>query len=234
MRKFIFLFCVLFVSTQQVFASNNILEEKYKELADLVDKDINFVKESVSKIESNLTELQIVQQLIDEVNENYSIIDNSNQNNQISLFTLGNALTGAIFYYPAYTAGVNHGHVGIYVSNYEIAEAPGGNNTTQVIDAQYATMVEGQTDIYIVNAATTAQKNNAGSWARSIANLNLPYNDAFWSNKYCKTTDYYNCSQLVWCAYKQTSNIDLDSNLGFGVYPNDIISSSSLTYARTD
>ena len=102
MKKFILLFCVLFVSTQQVFASNNILEEKYKELADLVDKDINFVKESVSKIESNLTELQIVQQLI----------------------------------------------------------------------------------------------------------------DAFWSNKYCKTTDYYNCSQLVWCAYKQTSNIDLDSNLG--------------------
>lgn len=122
MKKFIFLFCVLFVSTQQVFASNNILEEKYNELADLVDKDINFVKESVSKIESNLTELQIVQQLI----------------------------------------------------------------------------------------------------------------DAFWSNKYCKTTDYYNCSQLVWCAYKQTSNIDLDSNLGFGVYPSDIISSSSLTYARTD
>ncbi len=139
MKKFIFLFCVLFVSTQQVFASNNILEEKYKELADLV-----------------------------------------------------------------------------------------------YIDAQYATMVEGKTDIYIVNAATTAQKNNAGSWARSIANLNLPYNDAFWSNKYCKTTDYYNCSQLVWCAYKQTSNIDLDSNLGFGVYPSDIISSSSLTYARTD
>ncbi len=36
-------------------------------------------------------------------------------------------------------------------------------------------------------------------------------------------TNSYNCSQLVWAAYKSTDpNVDLDSDGGPGVYPTDI------------
>ena len=71
------------------------------------------------------------------------------------------------------------------------------------------------------------------NWARELALLSRPYNDAFWANKSCETTDNYNCSQLVWCAYNAITTINLDYNGGFGVYPNDIISSNNLTYATT-
>ena len=73
----------------------------------------------------------------------------------------------------------------------------------------------------------------AADWARELALLSRPYNDAFWANKSCETTDNYNCSQLVWCAYNAITTINLDYNGGFGVYPNDIISSNNLTYATT-
>lgn len=103
----------------------------------------------------------------------------------------------------------------------------------QDIESQFVTVVQNETDIYIVSSATNSQKLGAADWARELALLSRPYNDAFWANKSCETTDNYNCSQLVWCAYNAITTINLDYNGGFGVYPNDITSSNNLTYATT-
>lgn len=85
----------------------------------------------------------------------------------------------------------------------------------------------------LIEEVTNSQKLGVADWARELALLSRPYNDAFWANKSCETTDNYNCSQLVWCAYNAITTINLDYNGGFGVYPNDITSSNNLTYATT-
>ncbi|MEG0021517.1 MAG: hypothetical protein RSB77_01410 [Bacilli bacterium] len=231
--KILFTIFILTLSTGNVKSAESSLESKYEEFSKLVNQDISFIKTTIASMETNYVEEEILDQIIKEVKEQKKL--NINPTNKISTraSSLGTALPGAIFYYPAYTSGVNHGHNGIYTKNDEIAEAPGGSNLTRLVPVNIANFSPGETKVYIVNVATTEQKNLSAAWARRMALKARPYNDAFWSNKSCNDSDNYNCSQLVWCAYNDTSNIDLDSNLGFGVYPSDIIASGKLTYAAT-
>ena len=205
------------------------LEKKYEFFSKMVEQDIEFIKNKINLIKGEYTESEVLDKLIEEVTNNKINTSRSSYN----YTSLGTALPGAIFYTPAVTSGINHGHVGIYVSNDKIAEAPGSNYYTRVIESRFVTVVQNETDIYIVSSATNSQKLGAADWARELALLSRPYNDAFWANKSCETTDNYNCSQLVWCAYNAITTINLDYNGGFGVYPNDIISSNNLTYATT-
>ncbi len=83
----------------------------------------------------------------------------------------------------------------------------------------------------------------AAFWASCVSKLNKPYDYDFLDNKsdyyrvrvgdhnnpqyvYYPESDAFNCSELVWKSYKKSSGIDLDSNGGLGVYPNDIKNSN--------
>lgn len=58
----------------------------------------------------------------------------------------------------------------------------------------------------------------AAGWAMS--KLGAGYNTDFpWNRTFGPT---FNCSQIVWAAWKATKGIDLDKDGGWGVYPADL------------
>lgn len=139
---------------------------------------------------------------------------------------LGNgSRVGDVFWSPASTLFIQHGHSGIYYSMTTVIEAPGtGQNSraTSPLKLQVGSGAQKQ-----VVETTQANRNAAANYAFNYL-LNKPYNMNFANNKYVPASSY-NCSQLVWGADKKATGIDLDSNGGYGVYPADIRNSSLTT-----
>ncbi|GAB3174664.1 hypothetical protein GCM10027059_47220 [Myceligenerans halotolerans] len=134
---------------------------------------------------------------------------------------------GDVFWSPSSTAGVEHGHDGIYYTTSSIVEAPGTGELSRLVSAAQRYVPEGSLKQAV--SATTAQRESAADYAHD-AMLGREYNVIFWANK--SYDGAVNCSQLVWATYHATSGIDLDGNGGWGVYPNDIRDSSlTSTYA---
>lgn len=125
---------------------------------------------------------------------------------------------GDIFYSSNSTIGIPHGHTAIYVSHYTYVEA-----TTPYVRLVQANMKEAPRPVYKYYVGWSWQspnKHKAANFARS--KIWKSYNYFFWNNKTVHANSY-NCSQLVWAAYKSTDpNVDLDSDGGPGVYPTDI------------
>lgn len=136
---------------------------------------------------------------------------------------------GDIFYSPASTLFIEHGHSGIYSATDVIVEAPGIGKTSRHINARSLTVSSGTQIQYVT---VSQERRNAAATYAYLKMRDKPYNALFSDNKYVPAVRY-NCSQLVWGAYKATSNVDLDSNGGFGVYPADIRDSSVTVTYRT-
>ncbi|MFV0499865.1 MAG: hypothetical protein ACK5NF_07590 [Bacilli bacterium] len=70
------------------------------------------------------------------------------------------------------------------------------------------------------------------SWAASKEKR--PYDFDFANNKQFTAAEdlKYNCSELVWKAWKTKAGVDLDSNGGSGVYPNNIKDSSRTKFVK--
>lgn len=137
-------------------------------------------------------------------------------------------------------------HVGLYTSVTEIVESmpkPGVQFLPISDSRTYQAVVQNPADgvndscILVVNTSM-ANVNKAVDWAFTVP-AGTPYDYDFLDNK----TDYYavmeggiavtksendafNCSELVWKSYKKGANIDLDSDGGPGVYPDDIKNST--------
>ena len=74
--------------------------------------------------------------------------------------------------------------------------------------------------------ATTRSRQSAVNWAKGKLGKSYAYTV---NNKSCGNNDY-NCSQLVWCSYKETTEgRDLDSDGTWFVSPSDI-KNSDWTY----
>lgn len=141
---------------------------------------------------------------------------------------LGSALRkGDLFWTPSSTAGIEHGHAGIYYTTTSVVEAPGAGEVSRLVPASERYVAPGARKQEV--AATTAQRDVAADHANGSM-LGRDYNFIFFANK---TYDGpVNCSQLVWAAYRAATGIDLDGNGGWGVYPNDIRDSPLVsTYA---
>lgn len=125
---------------------------------------------------------------------------------------------GDVFWSPAATLFIQHGHSGIYYSKAVVVEAPGLGKNSWSIYAKSVRVGSGTQKQHVL----TTQKNRdaAANYAYRYMR-NKPYNNVFFDNKHVPSSSY-NCSQLVWGAYKKASNIDLDGNGGLGVYPVDI------------
>ena len=133
---------------------------------------------------------------------------------------------GDVFYTLSSTAGVNHGHSGIYSYTTKIIEA---NPSTGVAERWHTSVkvASGTHKQYV--STSQANRNKAADRARTYRGRGYNYNFAF--NKTANGS--MNCSQVVWAAYKTATGIDLDSNGGHGVYPADILNSRyTVTYQR--
>ncbi len=80
------------------------------------------------------------------------------------------------------------------------------------------------------NRYNLATRGKVINWAQS--KLGRPYDKGFSNNKKFTSSEdeKYNCSELVWKAWKSEVGLDLDSNGGLGVYPNNITNSSRTKY----
>lgn len=106
-----------------------------------------------------------------------------------------------------------------------MVEAPGAKKTVRSISASLVQVGSGakkqKVDTY------QSRRDSAANWA--YGKRGKAYNYVFYDNKYIEST-VYNCSQLVWAAYRKYGN-DLDSNGGLGVYPSNIRDSGlTITY----
>lgn len=88
--------------------------------------------------------------------------------------------------------------------------------------------------VHLTVETDQATRDRAADWAEGKATetyfeSGAGYNYNFAFNR--RAGDTYNCPQLVWAAYGDASqgNIDLDSNKGTGVYPQDIRKSELVT-----
>lgn len=133
---------------------------------------------------------------------------------------------GDVFYTPSSTAGVNHGHSGIFSYKTWIVEA----NPSSGVAERWHTSVKVASGAHKQYVSTSqANRNKAADRARTYTGRGYNYNFAF--NK--TANGRMNCSQTVWAAYKTATGIDLDSNGGHGVYPADIPNSGyTVTYQR--
>lgn len=138
---------------------------------------------------------------------------------------------GDVFYSSNSTAGVQHGHNGIYVTSTSYVEAAGIGKVVVKLNALAANAPAPAYKYYVGWNKQSPNKIKAANFA--LSKLGKRYNVAFFNNKFINS-DTYNCSQLVWAAYKSTDpNVDLDANGGPGVYPADIANSHWTTWYET-
>ena len=112
---------------------------------------------------------------------------------------------------------------------------------------QFVTDLDTDDSCLLIVSTSSSNVSAAAAWPYNNVPVNTPYDYDFVNNKsdYYYVTDElgnvygpysegdaYNCSELVWKAYKKAASIDLDGNGGLGVYPNDI-KNSSLTFATS-
>ena len=227
--------CIAHASSSDT-ASNLIgKSEKSSLMFELVNKtpgtNYSDMKRAIEEeaLANGVTENQVIREILSE-------IDSEFQENQIQARSsskpkankpIGLARNrGDVFYSPASTAGVSHGHSGIYSEKTKIVEATPGHGVKERTYSQVRVSSGAQKQY--VNTSQ-ANRNKAANQARKF--IGRSYNYKFPINKTSKGP--MNCSQTVWAAYKTATGIDLDSNGGHGVYPVDILRSKyTVTYQR--
>ncbi len=146
-------------------------------------------------------------------------------------YPLDSSNKGDIFFETASTAGIEHGHVGLYYSDNILVESMPGDGV-RTIDRSNKAVASGAKILAVKDtAASTSQKEAAVDWAYSRVGDAYSYN--FISNRLKTCDKEKNCSKLVWCAYKIEADIDLDANGGLGVYPTDIRDSNLVTTIKS-
>jgi uncharacterized protein YycO len=125
---------------------------------------------------------------------------------------------GDIFFAKSTTAGVSHGHIGIYSDKSWIIEARGSGVLSGEFYAPGRAYCRNIQKMEVLTNLATQEK------AANYAGANLKgkaYDSNFMVNKDSSLAKL-NCSELVWKAYKNGAKIDLDGNGGVGVWPFDI------------
>ncbi|WP_458123237.1 hypothetical protein [Paenibacillus sp. Z3-2] len=133
-------------------------------------------------------------------------------------YQLNESRKGTFFYQPASTLGLPHGHIGMYYTKTTIIEAANPNDGVRSASVANRKVSSGSR-IMSTTVTTITKDEAAANWA--YGKKGNSYNNNFVSNRSCDGSKF-NCSQLVWCAFKQAANIDLDKDGGWGVYPVDI------------
>ncbi|MBR1693325.1 MAG: hypothetical protein IJ711_11225 [Lachnospiraceae bacterium] len=117
-------------------------------------------------------------------------------------------------------------HVGLYTASNKITEALSNGVKTRTVGVK---MPEYPFKIYKVTTKSnnntrysSATRNKVADWAKKQVNKKYDYGFADNKQNNSASNKKFNCSELVWKSWKFTANVDLDSNGGKGVYPNNI------------
>lgn len=146
-------------------------------------------------------------------------------------YQLASSSKGDVFFETASTIGIPHGHVGIYYTpDYIVESVPStGVRKVKLIDKRVDT---GSKILTLKNEyANATARSQAADWANGRIGEKYSYN--FATNRLTSCSGDKNCSKLVWCAFKEKANIDIDGDGGLGVYPVDIRDSSMFTTLRS-
>lgn len=139
--------------------------------------------------------------------------------------TLGCGYQGFYTYSFARNAGVNHGHNVLFVKACQAIHAPGPGRSLERIYRPYGLWHKNEYPAHVrrVTGASYNMLDRAAAFAENRLAAGAGCNSNFALNKEVWASNF-NCSQLVWAAwmYASTNNVDLDSNGGFGVYPEDL------------
>ncbi|MDA1477056.1 hypothetical protein [Bacillus changyiensis] len=140
---------------------------------------------------------------------------------------IGTSSKGNIFYTPAATIGVQHGHVGMYYTSNTIVESVKGGVRAIKTNRVF---VERNAVVKSVKVSKN-KKYNSVNWGKSRVGKD-GYSGNFVTNRITSHYGAKNCSKLVWSAFKMKAGIDMDKNKGYGVYPKDIRDSSYTKFVR--
>lgn len=212
---------------EQVDARNEDAKlDRLIELNPTVTKDQLVEMVKASAIDDGQTYEDALDQVLREAEEGFE--NNPEGVTPVRNFMLDEARNpGDIYYTPATTFYVEHGHVGIYTESGVVVEAVGGFSPSRPIRSRDITVTSGARQQYV----KTSRERRQMAVAKANGLIGRPYNFNFIDNR--KETHALNCSQLVWVAYKYGAGIDIDRNLGKGVYPKDIRDSKhTVTYRR--
>ncbi|MFV0379558.1 MAG: hypothetical protein ACK5KQ_01855 [Anaerorhabdus sp.] len=231
--KKIFFATLLVISTgffsQTFYAeedSNNEYENIIEEIAKLTGAPENAVEESVNEIATseNLEKLNVAKILLKDMENEMLEVDTRKPKTKKGE-TIPSLQVGDIYYSKVKTSFYNHGHVWIYNKESSIVHAPGPGLKVRVT---YVSDIPSESGDLILGVSSYAngttrtsltKREDAAAWAKSKEESPYAYTV---DNKSCGDNDY-NCSQLVWCAYKKTGdNRDLDSDGTWFVSPADI------------
>lgn len=236
MRKLIILsLCVLMLVVVPLQAGASSNDSLLSSIVSLHGNGLTVqeLRQEVAKLaaSSGKSEMQVTDEIYRELKSHEAEFSTSSSGGGGGEYQLDTSTKGYIFYQPASTwVVINHGHTGIYYSSTEIVEA--ANPDDGVRKAPVSTRkVDSGAKIQFVKSTSTTQDTNAANWASN--RVGNSYNNYFFSNKSCGDKDDYNCSQLVWCAFKTAANLDLDSDGGYGVYPRDIRDSNLVGTVKT-
>lgn len=185
--------------------------------------------------ETGMSEEELAQLAVQELeaviaNENTTTTKgNTNAQPYATLYLKNGNNKGDIFHTSSSTLGIDHGHVGIYYTTSQVVESiPSTGVRTVSVGSR---VIESGTVLMTVST-TTANRNAAANWAASRAGVD-GYSYNFATNRLTAHTGDKNCSKLVWSAYQLNGGLDIDSNGGTGVYPNDIKNSSLTSTYKT-
>lgn len=144
---------------------------------------------------------------------------------------VGNATrTGDVFYSPASTKGIKHGHSGIYYRTHTVVEAPGKEYLSRSISAKRLEVCDKTQKQHV--ALSYSKRKSAGD--RAFNEYRGKEYDKNWAFNKSNGAGKVNCSELVWRAYKySTAKADLDYNGGAAVYPSNIRKSNLTSTYKT-
>lgn len=142
--------------------------------------------------------------------------------------SVGSSTKGDFYYTPSQTAYLDHGHVGLYYTATTIVESVPSDGVRTI--STTARKVDSSGAVVKSVNTSTNNKNAAANWAYTQLGEDYSYN--FATNRHTSYTGAKNCSKLIWAAYKQYGNLDLDDDGGLGVYPRDVRDAPSTTLKR--
>ncbi|GAA0068684.1 hypothetical protein UT300003_02070 [Clostridium sardiniense] len=183
---------------------------------------------------SNLTKDEITNQILSELKVQKELTKKekdllkTNNASPAATYTLGAPkYNGDIFYEPASTVFVEHGHVGTYWTADTVIESMPKIGVRSI--NRRNKQVQKGSKIFTLSGVSAATQNTASNWAHSRIGDKYSYN--FATNRKTSHTGAKNCSKLVWSSYMTKANLDIDANGGLGVYPKDILNySKSVVY----
>ncbi|MBN3524870.1 YiiX/YebB-like N1pC/P60 family cysteine hydrolase [Paenibacillus apiarius] len=228
MKKFVFaliLFVLVLPSPISALGQDDILDrilELYPNVTkEQLASDIEYAS-NVTKQSSDAIARQMYEELRLKMPEPQMSVRSADKGSGI--YPLASSSKGDVFFETAATIGIPHGHVGIYYTpDYIVESVPStGVRKVKLIDKR----VDPGSKIITLKKeyASTTARSQAADWANSRLGDSYSYN--FAANRLTSCSGDKNCSKLVWCAYKEKANIDIDMDGGLGVYPLDIRDSS--------